>query len=101
MYGPVDVLDRRGVVSFSIGSVSAEETCRFLDKKAIALRGGHHCAQPLLRAFGVSSVARASLAPYNVEADVDTLLDGVEQLARGRMPDPAFAERLPGYARVR
>ena len=82
LYGPVDVLDRRGVVSFSIGSVSAEETCRFLDKKGVALRGGHHCAQPLLRAFGVSGVARASLAPYNVEADVDILLDGVEQLAR-------------------
>ena len=81
LYGPVDVLDRRGVVSFSIGSISAEETCRFLDKKGIALRGGHHCAQPLLRAFGVSGVARASLAPYNVEADVDILLDGVEQLA--------------------
>ncbi len=80
--GPLDMRDRRGVVSFVIDGVSAEQTCRLLDQKGIALRGGYHCAQPLLRAFGVNGAARASLAPYSLDADIDALLDGVEELAR-------------------
>jgi cysteine desulfurase/selenocysteine lyase len=85
VFGPLDVRDRRGVVSFSIDGVSAGDTCRSLDKKGVALRGGHHCAQPLLRAFGVEGVARASLAPYSLDADVDALLEGVDQLARHQL----------------
>jgi cysteine desulfurase/selenocysteine lyase len=46
----------------------------------VALRGGHHCAQPLLRALGIAAAARASLALYNVDADIDALLEGVEDL---------------------
>jgi cysteine desulfurase/selenocysteine lyase len=83
--GPVDTSDRRGVVSFTIAGISAEEICRFLDNNGVALRGGYHCAQPLLRAFGVEGAARASLAPYSVDADVDALLDGVEDLVRNRL----------------
>jgi cysteine desulfurase/selenocysteine lyase len=82
--GPIDTRDRRGVVSFAIAGISAGEICRFLDKKGVALRGGYHCAQPLLRAFGVAGAARASLAPYSVDADVEALLDGVEDLVRNR-----------------
>ena len=78
--GPLDTHDRRGVVSFSINGFSAEHVCRFLDNRGVALRGGHHCAQPLLREFGFKDVARASLAPYSVEDDVGALLDGVEEL---------------------
>lgn len=48
--GPLDTQDRRGVVSFAIDGVSAEDVCRFLDQKGVALRGGYHCAQPLLHA---------------------------------------------------
>ena len=83
--GPLDTHDRRGVVSFSIEGVSAEDICRFLDNKGVALRGGYHCAQPLLRAFGVEGAARASLAPYTVDADVDVLLEGVDQLLHDRL----------------
>ncbi len=78
--GPLDTVDRRGVVSFTIKGLSAEEICRSLDARGVALRAGHHCAQPLLRAFGVAGAARASLAPYNVDADVEALLEGVEDL---------------------
>ena len=85
--GPLDTHDRRGVVSFAIAGFSAEEICRSLDARGVALRGGHHCAQPLLRAFGVAGAARASLAPYNVNADVDALLDGVEDLVHSRCKD--------------
>ena len=85
--GPLDTRDRRGVVSFAIAGFSAEEICRSLDARGVALRGGHHCAQPLLRAFGVAGAARASLAPYNVDADVEALLEGVEDLVHSRCKD--------------
>jgi cysteine desulfurase/selenocysteine lyase len=81
--GPLDARDRRGVVSFAIEGLPAEQICRNLDERGVALRGGHHCAQPLMRAFGIAGAARASLAPYNVEADVDALLEGIDDIGRG------------------
>jgi cysteine desulfurase/selenocysteine lyase len=84
LLGPLDTRDRRGVVSFAIEGIAAEEICRDLDAKGVALRGGHHCAQPLVRAFGVTGAARASLAPYSIDSDVDVLLAGVEDLIRRR-----------------
>ena len=79
--GPTDTHNRRGVVSFVIEGIQADEICRDLDRLGLALRGGHHCAQPLMRAFGVVGAARASLAPYNTNADVEALLAAVEELA--------------------
>jgi cysteine desulfurase/selenocysteine lyase len=84
--GPLDTHDRRGVVAFSIAGFSPEEVSRALDSRGVALRGGHHCAQPLVRAFGVQGAARASLAPYSVDADVDTLLAGIAELLATRSP---------------
>ena len=82
--GPLDTHDRRGVVTFSIEGFAAADVCRHLDTHGVALRGGHHCAQPLVRAFGVEGAARASLAPYSLDCDVDALLDGLEELLRVR-----------------
>ena len=82
LLGPIDTRNRRAVISFVIENLSPEEICRSLDARGVALRGGHHCAQPLLRAFGVAGAARASLAPYSIDADVDVLLEGVEDLIR-------------------
>lgn len=80
--GPVDTHDRIGVVSFTVEGFSAEQVCRHLDSHGLALRGGHHCAQPLLRAFGVDGAARASLAPYSLDDDIDALLKGLDDLMR-------------------
>jgi cysteine desulfurase/selenocysteine lyase len=82
--GPTDVEDRRGVVSFVMTGASVQRIGRHLDSLGVALRGGHHCAQPLIRAFGVEGAVRASLAPYSLDADVDALLNGLESLARVR-----------------
>ena len=82
--GPLDTRARRGVVSFTIDGLSAEQICRSLDRRGVALRGGHHCAQPLMHAFGVAGCARASLAPYTIDAEVDALLAGVEDLVQSR-----------------
>lgn len=82
--GPLDSRDRRGVVSFAVEGISAGEICRALDNRGVAVRGGHHCAQPLMRAFGVAGTARASLAPYSIDADIETLLDAVNELVHSR-----------------
>ena len=70
--------------SFAVEGFSAEEVCRSLDTRGVALRGGYHCAQPLVRAFGVDGAARASLAPYSLDEDVDALLAGLEELVGTR-----------------
>ncbi len=80
--GPTDTNDRRGVVTFAVAGLSAADVCRALDRRGVALRGGHHCAQPLLRAFGEEGAARASLAPYSQIADVEALLEGLDALVR-------------------
>jgi cysteine desulfurase/selenocysteine lyase len=90
LLGPADTRDRRGVVSFAIEGLSPAEICLFLDDRGIALRGGHHCAQPLVRAFGVEGAP----ACYSTDADIDTLLDGVEDLVRSRFR----SARQPGTA---
>jgi cysteine desulfurase/selenocysteine lyase len=82
--GPVSTQERRGVVSFAVDEVRAEDVCRHLDTHGVALRGGHHCAQPLMRAFGVAGAARASLAPYNEDADIDILLGRLDELVVNR-----------------
>lgn len=82
--GPTDARARLGVVTFTIEGLDAADICRALDARGVALRGGHHCAQPLMHAFGVRGAARASIAPYTLDADIDALLDGLEGLIRAR-----------------
>jgi len=89
--GPLDTEDRRGVVTFSVEGVPAESVCRHLDARGVALRGGHHCAQPLVRAFGVEGAARASLAPYIVDADITALVDGLDELVSMKAPRARLA----------
>jgi cysteine desulfurase / selenocysteine lyase len=95
--GPLDTYDRRGVVSFAVEHISAEEVCRSLDRCGVALRGGYHCAQPLVRAFKVNGAARASLAPYSVDEDVEVLLAGLAELtaARSGHAPPRGRARIP------
>jgi cysteine desulfurase/selenocysteine lyase len=82
--GPVTTQERRGVVSFAVEDVPAEDVCRQRDTHGVALRGGHHCAQPLMRAFGAAGAARASIAPYNEDADIDILLVRLDELIVNR-----------------
>ncbi len=65
-------------VSFLVGSVHPYDAGMILDKLGIAVRTGHHCAQPLMDRFGIAGTVRASFALYNTEAEVDSLLNGVE-----------------------
>ncbi len=80
--GPREIEDRFGVVAFEVRGVHAHDVCQMLDGFGVCLRGGHHCAQPLMEAFGTEATARASLALYNDEADIDALLEGLAYTIR-------------------
>jgi cysteine desulfurase / selenocysteine lyase len=69
---------RASVISFVFDHIHASDIGTILDKRGIAVRTGHHCAQPILRRFSVPATTRASFAFYNREDDVDRLVDGIE-----------------------
>jgi cysteine desulfurase/selenocysteine lyase len=70
------------VISFHIEGAHPHDICQILDSHGVALRGGHHCAQPLMEAFDLTGTTRASLAVYNDKSDVDALLTGLEDAIR-------------------
>jgi cysteine desulfurase/selenocysteine lyase len=76
--------DKAGVLSFVIDGVRTEDVGAALDQEGIAVRAGHHCAQPILRRFGLESTVRASLAPYNTCEDIDALVAALLRLQTGR-----------------
>lgn len=76
--GPAAGGHRLPVVSFIAEGLHPHDICQILDSHGVALRGGHHCAQPLMEHLGVTGTSRASLAPYNDDGDVDALLNGLE-----------------------
>ena len=69
--------DRGGVISFSIGKVHSHDVATLLDRQGIAVRAGHHCAEPLMRRFDLDSTARASFGIYTTHAEIDALADGL------------------------
>jgi cysteine desulfurase / selenocysteine lyase len=73
--------ERAGVVSFLVDGCRAEDVGKALDREGIAVRAGHHCAQPILRRFGVEATVRPSFALYNTREDVHTLLAAVRRIA--------------------
>lgn len=77
LFGPADASDRGGVISFYVGDVHPHDVGTLLDAEGIAVRAGHHCAQPLMRKLGVAATARASLYLYNTAAEVDCLAAGI------------------------
>jgi cysteine desulfurase/selenocysteine lyase len=73
---------KAGVISFVLAGKRTEELGAALDREGIAVRSGHHCAQPILRRYGLEATVRASLAPYNVHEDIDTLVAALKTLSR-------------------
>jgi len=73
---------KASVLGFVIPGISNEKIAKHLDQQGIAVRGGHHCAMPALRHFGVESTVRPSLAFYNTFAEVDLLIAALHQLVR-------------------
>jgi cysteine desulfurase/selenocysteine lyase len=77
--------EKVGVLSFVLPGRDPLEIGRLLDREGIAVRAGHHCAQPSLRHFGLEATVRPSLAFYNTRDEIDRFADVVGRIARGRM----------------
>jgi cysteine desulfurase / selenocysteine lyase len=80
LFGPKK--GRAGVVSFLLNEVHAHDVVTFADQRGVALRGGHHCNQPLMKKLGVPSTARASFYFYNHEAEVDRLVEVIAEIQK-------------------
>jgi len=76
--------EKAGVLSFVLDGMPTEEIGKALDQEGIAVRAGHHCAQPILRRLGVEKSVRASLALYNTREDIDALVAALMRLQTGR-----------------
>jgi cysteine desulfurase/selenocysteine lyase len=76
--------DKAGVISFVIDEVRAEDVGIALDREGIAVRAGHHCAQPILRRFGLEATVRPSFAVYNTTEDIDALVTALLRFQAGR-----------------
>jgi cysteine desulfurase/selenocysteine lyase len=80
VYGPRAAMDRGAVVAFSVDGLHAHDVAALLDQEGVAVRAGHHCAQPLMRRYGITGTARASFSVYNSSEDVSLLAHAVAGL---------------------
>ena len=81
IYGP-GAESRDAVVSFNVGDIHHLDLGTLLDRLGIAVRTGHHCAQPLMDRLGISGTVRASFALYNTKAEIDILVAGIRRVAQ-------------------
>ena len=82
LFGPAGLQNRYPVVSFTLEGVHPHDVAQMLDSFGVAVRAGHHCAQPLMDHFDLDGTTRVSIAPYNDNSDIDALLAGVRHAAK-------------------
>ncbi len=80
--GPPGLQGRAPVVSFVLDGIHPHDVSQVLDARGVAVRGGHHCAQPFMESCGLAGTTRASLALYSNAADIDALIDGLGEAQR-------------------
>lgn len=80
IYGPADVSIHDAVISFQVGDIHHLDLGTLLDRLGIAIRTGHHCAEPLMRRLGIEGTARASFGLYNTTDDIDALVAAIERV---------------------
>lgn len=79
IYGSQNLAQRSGVISFNLGDLHPHDVATALDYEGVAVRAGHHCAQPLIQYLKVPATARASFYFYNTKADCDKLIDALQK----------------------
>ncbi|MDE0205698.1 MAG: aminotransferase class V-fold PLP-dependent enzyme, partial [Candidatus Tectomicrobia bacterium] len=82
VYGPESEDDRSGVISFNIGPLHPHDVASILDQHGVAIRGGHHCAMPLMRMLGLNSTCRASFYVYNTIEEINVLVEALGEARR-------------------
>ena len=80
IYGPRDVARHDAVISFQVGDIHHLDMGTLLDRLGIAVRTGHHCAEPLMRRLGIEGTCRVSFALYNTRAEVDSLVAAIRRI---------------------
>ena len=93
IYGPKSADERVGVVAFNYGDIHPHDLGQVLDQAGVAIRAGHHCAQPLMRRLGCVATARASFYLYNTPAEIDTFVRALSEAGRFFAPQPAQIPR--------
>ncbi len=78
-YGPKGIKNRVGVISFNLGDIHAHDLASILDEEGIAIRSGHHCAQPLMEFLDVPATSRASFYIYNTKQEVEVFINALEK----------------------
>jgi cysteine desulfurase / selenocysteine lyase len=78
--GPLAAQDRGALVSFTVAGVHPHDVAEILGAQGVCVRAGHHCAQPLMKRYGVGATSRASFAVHNTREDVDRLIDGLAKV---------------------
>ncbi len=73
---------KSGLISFLVGNIHPYDMGSILDKLGIAVRTGHHCAEPVMQAFGIDGTVRASFAIYNTKQEIDKLVEGIERISK-------------------
>ena len=82
IYGPLDASKKDAVVSFNVGNIHHLDMGTLLDRLGIAVRTGHHCAQPLMDRLQISGTVRASFALYNTKEEIDALVAGIRRVSQ-------------------
>lgn len=77
-----EAAEKGSVISFLVGDIHHFDMGTLLDRLGIAVRTGHHCAQPLMQRLGIEGTVRASFALYNTKEEIDALVAGVERVSR-------------------
>lgn len=82
IYGPMDLENRGGVISFSIEGCHPHDVASIVDTYGVAIRAGHHCAQPLMKALGAPATSRASFYFYNTKEEIDTFIESLKSVRK-------------------
>jgi len=82
IFSPKDIEEHDAVISFLVGAIHHLDMGTLLDRLGIAIRTGHHCAEPLMRRLGIEGTCRASFALYNTREDVDALVAGIQRITK-------------------
>lgn len=80
VYGPKNMRDRIGVISFNVKDVHPHDTATILDKDGVAIRSGHHCAEPFLKYMGYGPTCRLSIYLYNTKEDIDIFIESLKSV---------------------
>ncbi|MCR5850488.1 MAG: cysteine desulfurase [Bacteroidaceae bacterium] len=82
IFGPKDITHHDAVISFLVGTIHHLDMGTLLDRLGIAIRTGHHCAEPLMHRLGIEGTCRASFALYNTREDIDALVDAIHRISQ-------------------